>query len=184
MTFNYLNGIKTIENLKRMYRHFVMILHPDCGGSNEAMAELNKEYEYWLHKVGNIHESTKADGPETYTVDGDIVDDGFRDIINAIAGLLRKGILIAELCGSWIWISGDSRPYKETLKALGFKWSGNKKMWYWHNPNEKRKFYKKAKTIEEIRAYYGSKRLKADDEKIAIKAANQPLFFLLVLFVK
>lgn len=170
--FRYLNNINTIEALKRMYRHYVLILHPDCGGSDEDMKVLNAEYDELLRKVGNIHESTREDGPETYTTSEEITDDGFRDIINAIAGLLRKGILVAELCGSWIWISGDSRPYKETLKALGFRWSGNKRMWYWHNPEQKRKFYKKAKTIEEIRAYYGSKRLKADDEKIAIKAAN------------
>lgn len=173
MKFNYLVEIKTVEMLKRMYRHFAVILHPDCGGSNEAMKQLNAEYDYWLKKVGNIHESTKGE-EETYTtnINEEDLDDGFRDIINEIAYLINKGVIFAELCGSWIWISGNTKDYKDILKKVGFFWSPKKKMWYWHSKDQKRKFYKNSKSIEEIRAIYGSKKISAEEERLMLKGAR------------
>ena len=30
----------------------------------------------------------------------------------------------------WAWISGDTKPIKEDLKELGFRWSPRRKQWY------------------------------------------------------
>ena len=30
----------------------------------------------------------------------------------------------------WCWISGDTKPIKEDLKELGFRWSPRRKQWY------------------------------------------------------
>lgn len=63
-----------------------------------------------------------------------------------------------EVCGSWIWVSGDTKKYKDILKELKFVWSPLKKMWYWRN--EKNKVYnRKSHSIEEIREKYGSKKV-------------------------
>ena len=45
------------------------------------------------------------------------------------AGNEREGIEI-EVCGSWVWVSGDTKPHKERLKALGFCWHSKKHCWY------------------------------------------------------
>ena len=34
------------------------------------------------------------------------------------------------ISGLWIWIDGDCRPFKETLKNLGYRWAPVKKQWY------------------------------------------------------
>ena len=36
-----------------------------------------------------------------------------------------------EICGTFIWISGNSYPYRKELKEIGFKWASQKKQWYW-----------------------------------------------------
>ena len=40
-----------------------------------------------------------------------------------------------EESGSWLWISGDTRPHKEELKALGCRWSKKRSAWYWKPAN-------------------------------------------------
>lgn len=39
--------------------------------------------------------------------------------------------IIWEQSGDWYWISGDTLPHKETLKALGCRWSKKRQKWYW-----------------------------------------------------
>ena len=76
------------------------------------------------------------------------------EILNKIIGF--HGITI-ELCGSWIW-AFDSYNYRKELKEMGFKYASKKKLWYWHNQEEKIK-NKKSKSMEEIREKYGSQKI-------------------------
>jgi len=38
--------------------------------------------------------------------------------------------LSVKIAGSWIWISGNTRPVKDRLKEQGLKWSKTKEKWY------------------------------------------------------
>lgn len=38
--------------------------------------------------------------------------------------------LTAEMDRTWLWVTGDTRAYKESLKALGFHFSGKREAWY------------------------------------------------------
>lgn len=38
--------------------------------------------------------------------------------------------LVATMDRDWVWVSGDTRSYKESLKALGFRFSGRRQAWY------------------------------------------------------
>ncbi|MBQ9003779.1 MAG: hypothetical protein IJ087_18190, partial [Eggerthellaceae bacterium] len=33
--------------------------------------------------------------------------------------------------GCCIWVSGDTKPHRETLKDFGFRWSPKRSAWYW-----------------------------------------------------
>lgn len=50
--------------------------------------------------------------------------------------------LTVKLTGSWVWITGNTRPVKEALKLQGCRWSSNKSAWYL--PGKKSPFFKKA----------------------------------------
>ena len=41
----FFNNIKTLEQLKKEYHKLVMKHHPDVGGKEELMKEINNEYE-------------------------------------------------------------------------------------------------------------------------------------------
>ena len=52
--------------------------------------------------------------------------------------------------------SGNTKAHKEELKAAGFRWSNNKKQWYWRHEEAGRRWHRGNKTMSEIRAKYGS----------------------------
>jgi hypothetical protein len=76
--------------------------------------------------------------------------------LNAIIGL---GLDI-EICGSWIWVSGDTRPHREVLKAAGFKWAPKKLMWS-YSPAGKKTWSRGGWDMEQIRANHGSVTVKS-----------------------
>ena len=57
----------------------------------------------------------------------------FRQIIDLLMKL--EGIEV-ELCGSWLWIGGNTKEHKDALKAAGCRWCSKKKLWSWHHPEE------------------------------------------------
>ena len=76
-----------------------------------------------------------------------------------------KGLNI-ELCGSWIWISGETKVNKETLKALGCRWASKKLMWYWRNEKDAVRS-RGTKSMDYIRTKYGSESYSTSELYIA-----------------
>lgn len=113
----YLNdNIRTLEELKKAYHQLCLKLHPDVGGSNDEMKILNAEYEQLFERVKNIH--VNKDG-ETYEKETQETPQEFQWLI---AELLKLDGIEIEIIGCFVWITGDTKPHKERLKALGFRW--------------------------------------------------------------
>jgi curved DNA-binding protein CbpA len=146
----FYQNCKTYEELKREYHRLVMIHHPDRGGNVETMKVVNVEYEAMFEILKNVHVNKEGTYYKKATSD---TARTYPDIINSIIHF--AGIKI-EICGSWVWVSGNTKPYRDNFKQLGFYWSNNKSMWYWHEPDEGMKFKKKPATMEKIRAMFGS----------------------------
>ena len=83
-------------------------------------------------------------------------------IIIAIMDL--EGIEV-ELVGSWIWISGDTKTHKATLKEIGCNWASKKLMWYWR-PEEFKSYGRKSTSMNDIRNKYGSEKIKTNSTYI------------------
>ena len=140
---------QTAEEVKKMYRALAQIHHPDNGGSNEAMAIINNEYSELFDKLKDIH--TNAQG-ETYTKQTSETPEQFINIINQ---LIRFENILIEIIGSFIWVSGETKPYKDTIKEMGFRWSQNKQSWYLAPEGYKRRNHRNY-SMDEIRGMYGS----------------------------
>lgn len=157
--FNWFNPApKSLEELKKQYKKLAIQHHPDLGGKTEDMQTINSEYDVLFNRLKNVHINSEG---EVYTSTQDSVEtpEEFKDIINRIISI--SGITI-ELIGNWIWITGDTFHCKEILKSLNFRWSRNKKAWYYHNDNYV-KVSKKSFNLNDIRNMYGSTTVEKND---------------------
>ena len=140
-------SIKTLEELKKAYHRLCLKLHPDVGGSNEAMKILNAGDEKLFERVKNIH--VNKDG-ETYERETYETPQEFQTLI---AELLKLDGIEIEIIGCFVWVSGDTKPHKERLKALGFRWHSKKKCWY-KSPAGYRRWGVGEYSMDEIRMMY------------------------------
>ena len=152
----------TLEELKSIYKKLAMKNHPDRGGSNEAMKEINNLYEEFFSILKNTHKNAAG---ETYAKETAETADWFMDIINE---LLKMPGLVIEIIGCFIWVSGNTKANKDGLKKIGMRWSNNKGMWYKSAPGYKKRS-KKQYSIDEIRNSFGVqyRTSTADQEQLA-----------------
>lgn len=141
----------TLEELKAQYRKLVFVHHPDKGGSTEAMQAVNQEYDLLFTRLKDVHQT--KDG-ETYTARQTTAEtaDQFKDLINE---LMKMESIEIEIIGCFVWVTGNTKPYKEKLKDLKFQWHSKKTAWYLKPENYKRKS-RKEYDLEEIREMYGT----------------------------
>lgn len=154
----YFNNCKTAEELKKSYRKYAKQLHPDLGGNEEEFKVMQNEFEKIWEQLKNIHINSEG---KTYTKETTETPEQFTQIINALIHL--DGIEV-ELCGSWIWVSGNTKKHKEILKNLKFKWANKKQAWYYHSEPYRKKS-KRELTLDEIRDMFGSQKYEAKEEK-------------------
>ena len=150
MKTTYFSNCKTIEEAKRLYHKLAVQNHPDLGGNLEIMQAINNEYDIIAEQLKNIHESSTGEQYTTEQNSNEIPAD-FRDLINKLIHL--EGVTI-ELIGRWIWVNGNTYPYKDIIKNLGFKWANTKKSWYWHTAEDSTCNRKKM-SLEQIKEKYG-----------------------------
>lgn len=125
----YFEHLKTVEEVKRWYRHLAQEHHPDRGGDLRTMQEVNAQYHAKLRAL-NGQESRKEDGSSYQYRYDQAVEEA---VANKIAELLALNLPVdCALIGTWLWVSGDTRPWKEQLKTIGFKWHPTRACWFWH----------------------------------------------------
>lgn len=140
----------SFEDIKRGYRKACMLYHPDRNSCGLEMMKLVNEA--WGVLQGWDFVESDEVGESVDNVD---LGEEMNAALNAVVGL---GLEI-EICGSWIWVSGDTKPHKETLKAAGYTWAPIKKMWSWKAAGYKRRF-KGQWEMEKIRIVHGSNAVK------------------------
>lgn len=154
----FFNDCKTIEEVKALYKKLAMENHPDRGGDTATMQAINTEYAFACAKLA------KGAGLTDEQADAEIkLSEEYRQAIEKIMHL--PGIVI-ELVGNWIWVTGDTKPVKDTLYNAGYHFAPVKKAWYYRN--EAFKTRGSGAPLEQIRAKYGS-------EKINRKQQNKVL---------
>ena len=155
MDFNAIFApIRTMDELKKAYRRLAVKHHPDCaGGSEIAMKALNNAYDAAVARISRTERRATSSGSASYDASASASEAAaWRD---ALMALLKLAGLEIEVCGRWLWITGDTYRHRDALKSLGCRWSGSKKAWYWHAPDDGA-YSRRRVDMADIRAKYGS----------------------------
>ena len=149
----FFENCHNLPELKAEYKRLAKANHPDVGGSDEVMARINAEYDRLARILPNISASGEEYQP-TQRENGE----AFRNAVNAIIHCVGLEI---EICGSWLWITGNTLAHREMLKAAGYKWSAKKCAWYWHDEGYQKKSHK-TYDMNGIRALWGSEKIETE----------------------
>ena len=150
----YFVNCKTLDELKKAYKAAAMKYHPDMGGDTATMQAINAEYEA---RFEVLKRSQNEQAAEDTTGKTHATTESAGDFITIIDHLLKMDGIEVELIGRWLWISGDTKPHKEALKACGCRWSSQKKRWSWHYAEDGVKWHRSSgKSMDQLRMKYGS----------------------------
>ena len=152
---NYFKNCGSIQDIKNLYRELAKVNHPDMGGTTEMMQVINNQYS---EAIKNFVSGARVENKEEIIFDSE----AYRCAIEKISHL--EGIII-ELVGNWIWVTGNTYPVKETLKAAGFFFASKKAAWYFRTAEYAVKNTRKKLSLEQIKDKYGSTNLSALNRK-------------------
>jgi len=149
------DGDLNVETLTKAYKKAIFKHHPDHGGTSESFIELQNAYAYLMHE---LKYPTKKYSSDTKQVE-DIMAHYSQELIYKIMELIEKFAtnddININIIGNWIWLDGTTKPHKDMIKSLGFKFSKNKTAWYWHGGTYRRFGGKKDYSMDEIAYRHG-----------------------------
>ena len=125
--------VTDIKEISKAYRQKIFSCHPDHGGTDSKFIALQKAY---TTVMTSIKYTGKRFNKESQSME-DILKNYEEALINKMMELINnlshvKDINI-NIMGDWIWLDGDTKPYKDKIKSMNFKFSKNKTAWYWHD---------------------------------------------------
>jgi len=141
--------IKNIDDLKKEYFRLAKIYHPDAGGNTQDFQTLLNEYQKLLKTT--LKSSNLSDED---IHNEEVIDEHIRAAMESVINL--PGINI-ELVGKWIWISGNTYPIKEALKAANFIFIKKDQTPFWVFKGVESTGRGKM-SLDEIKSKYGAKK--------------------------
>ena len=157
---HFFDSCKNLDELKPAKKAAARKYHPDMGGDTATMQAVNAEYDarFEILKRSQNEQAAADTTGKTHATTESAGD--FRAIIEA---LLHMDGVEVELCGRWLWISGNTKAHKEELKAAGCRWCSSKKLWSWHFAEDGAKWHRGRKySMGYIRTKYGSETFTRD----------------------
>ncbi len=137
--------------IKEAYRKAAKKFHPDINPAGEQMMKLINEAKHSLLS-------------EILPIEWDSEKSTFQDYGHEINEALNKiidiqGIAI-EVCGAWVWVSGNTKEHWPKFKEAGFFYAPVKKQVYFRPKGFKSRSRGKTLSMDEIRNKYGSQGIK------------------------
>lgn len=146
-------GIKeneiTKEIVKTSYRKACKAYHPDINPAGTTMMQaVNEAYETLLEANFPL----KLREQEEFSNFGE-------ELYSALCKVWSFPEITPTFHGAWLYLYGETKPFKHEIKTAGFRWASKKKIWYFRDEKQKSKRFRGTKSLEEIAEKYGSKRI-------------------------
>ena len=120
---------ETLEDLKRVYSDEYSEVRYDV----DLLKDLDLAYEDNFDSVRCLH---RTKGGKVYSTESAANHETvgfFPEFVESISNMSDVWFTIE---GTWMWVSGNTKPHREELKRLGLRWAPKRKMWY-KKPAEK-----------------------------------------------
>lgn len=131
----------TAADIKAAYQKAATLYHPDRNPAGlEMMKMINMAYAMLKDFEGACDQTHHTNYGEALN--------------NALNSIIDLGLDI-EICGIWIWVSGNTKPHREPLKLADYQWSPKKSMWYFR-PEKNKSHNRSSWSMDKIRQTYGS----------------------------
>ena len=133
MAEKWFAGCGTVDAIKARYRALAKQYHPDVThdpGTTATMADINVQYKQALAACDGQTYRGADDQEHTYHYNA-ATEEALAQVIIALLRLHMPDVRIV-LIGSWIWVIGDTRPHKDSLKQLGLFWNPRRGAWSYH----------------------------------------------------
>jgi len=106
---NFFKNCTTIAEAKTLFRQLAYQLHPDTSGGDTETA-----FKAMLNEFENLSFTKEQDKYHEHA--GNNKD--FAAIVNELMTNPNYAGIEFEVIGSWVWLSGDTRPVKDHIKGL------------------------------------------------------------------
>ncbi|EPL6277192.1 DnaJ domain-containing protein [Proteus mirabilis] len=147
-----LSGELSEKDIKSAYKKASLKFHPDRNQGDQVAAEMMKAvncaYDFLMQNLDKINAFQSEEATARYNYG--------EELENVLKALHALSGVIFEVTGNWIWISGETKTHKESLKSMGCKWANQKKMWFYRPEEYKATNNRKSHSMDEIRAMYGT----------------------------
>lgn len=150
--------LKSLETLRQAYRLAALHNHPDKHDDSESeiwtalFKSLQAEYESILSSRSRAQWKKEKSSYGLEKTLQEMIDKAMK----------IPGIHI-ELCGSWLWISGNTFMARARLKMAGFKFSKTKQRWYWGMTMVSKRKKARYRNMASIYSRYGRETLGDSD---------------------
>nr|WP_317632327.1 J domain-containing protein [uncultured Flavobacterium sp.] len=153
----YFKNIKSLDELKNLFRQLCKELHPDKGGNTKEFIIMFNEYDSLKDSFNNNNENQGKN----------INSEKFYNILQQLDKLENINI---SFVGSFIWltdiIEGSMYKQKDIIKSFIFdgynlaRWASAKKSWYFSPSDYSAPKNKKRQSLDEIKTKYQTKEYK------------------------
>lgn len=166
--FNFFSNCKTTDEARKRYFQLSKIYHSDVdGGDKETMQAINDQYTAFVGKSRAAADAPQGLPEGILCLPASLPEHpsgSEEEFIKLIGVLVKLPGIDVELCGCWVWVSGNTKAVKDQLKEAGCKFAAKKAMWYWAPAESRGKRRRGSVEMSAIRAKYGSRRITSDDE--------------------
>ena len=155
--------LKDVNTLRAAYKRLLIKYHPDNNKNDTTgmMQEINAEYDLLFQQLKDTYEHSDNYKKQTDRQKQAYDWEKDKQLRAIIAALSKFAGLEIELCGTWVYVRGETYPYRKELKVLGMNYNRQKKCWIIHF-DDYYKYHKKSVSMSHIRDKYGYEIIQTD----------------------